>query len=161
MTLFDNAVKKKIIVDSKKTFTPNRFSSRNIHSGLFPSFRDDLESLIYLLVYFLLEGDFLNQSSMEEVKVFKLGFVIETLYPRVPEELIVVFNYVSKTGFDEPLSMSFVTNVMMKYFLRADIDPSRVQYDWVTRFQEEDERESEVAERTVEEEGTERDSVAL
>ena len=156
-TNFDNAIKKKIIIDSKKTFSMNRFGSKNSHFGVFPSFRDDIESLVYLLVYFFESGDFLNSGSFEELKIDKLNFVIESFYPKIPEELIIIYNYVTKVGFDETPSMSFINNMFLKYFLRKDLDPSLMSYDWSCKFDqiEKEEREETQRQKQREHEKTE------
>lgn len=140
-TNFENAVKKKIIIDSKKVFFQNRFGSKNSHFGIFPSFRDDIESLIYMLTYFLKGGEFLKQENNEDLKNFKLTFIIEDLFPIVPEELIIIFNYITKIGFDELPSMSFISNILFKYFLKNDLEPFSLKYDWCHKFEEIDKEE--------------------
>jgi hypothetical protein len=148
LTNFDNAVKRKIIVDSKKVFFPNRFGSRHQHFGIFPSFRDDIESLVYLLLYFFLEGNFLTQDTLEEMKIFKLGFVVETLYPRVPEEVVVLYNYATKIGFDEQPAMPFILNLFLKYFARNELIIQTLKYDWTERFEGEERMRQEVQEES-------------
>lgn len=129
---FDNAVKKKIICDSKKVFMPNRFCSLNAHFSIFPSFRDDIESLVYMLVFFTKHGEFLNQSTHEQIKTQKMNLVIEEYFDEsFPEEIITMFNYIKLLGFDEFPNYPYLISLFESYFVRNNIDKENFVFDWI------------------------------
>ena len=131
-TNFDNAVKKKIICDSKKIFLPNKFCSLNAHFGIFPSFRDDLESLAYLLVYFKTGGEFFAQLTSEQLKSYKLALVLEDYFKSdFPEEVIIMFNYVKLLGFDEFPNYGYLLSLFESFFQRNGVDKDNTVYDWI------------------------------
>jgi casein kinase I family protein HRR25 len=111
---------------------PNRFCSLNAHFNIFPSFRDDIESLVYMLVFFKKGGDFLNQSTHEQIKAFKLTFVIEDFYTEdFPEEIITIYNYVRLLSFDEFPNYAYLISLFEGFFTKNNLDKENIIYDWI------------------------------
>lgn len=111
---------------------PNRFCSLNAHFNIFPSFRDDIESLVYLLVFFKKEGDFLTQTTHEQIKTQKMNLIIEEFYTEdFPEEIITMFNYIRLLGFDEFPNYPYLISLFEGYFVRNNIDKENYVFDWI------------------------------
>ena len=62
---FEDSIKLKILSEDRKNLKLHKFSSLNNHLGLYPSYRDDLESLLYIIIYFFTEGKFLSKLNVE------------------------------------------------------------------------------------------------
>jgi len=62
---FQNSFKKKILDEDNFKSNTNLFSSLNNHLGIYPSYRDDMESMVYLLLYFILNEKFLESLNSE------------------------------------------------------------------------------------------------
>lgn len=130
-TNFEYSFKKKILNDDNFKNQLTKFSSLNNHLGIFPSFKDDLESMIYMLIYFIKGGEFLNGMTMEQIKLFKLRFQIEEMKAEVPEELIVIFNYIQSLSSEQKPNYNHILKCFESFFLRDNYSQSYYHYDWV------------------------------
>ena len=86
-----------------------RFSSAMSHFGQEMTRRDDLESLGYILLYFLngnLPWDSLSTTMIKDDRIGKVGQMksalnFHTEFPGLPEEIFLYFEYVKTLGFEE------------------------------------------------------------
>lgn len=114
-----------------------RYASLNTHLGITQSRRDDLESLGYVLVYFLrgaLPWQGLRANTKEEkyAKILqkKRTTTIETLCRDLPLEFQLYFNYVRSLQFDERPDYSYLRKILRNVFIRENYRNDDV-YDWV------------------------------
>jgi serine/threonine protein kinase len=97
---------------SKIIGSPN-FISLNVHNGLEPSRRDDLESCIYVILNMLfgkLEWFYKNHSEMAFLK-YKLTNVEE-----VPSFIKIILHYIREIRFDETPDYTYIINLLVKAF---------------------------------------------
>ncbi|OXA38975.1 casein kinase I isoform X2 [Folsomia candida] len=85
-----------------------RYASINAHTGIEPSRRDDLESLGYLLVYFLKKGlPWQNMKARDRTRLYKKIYDMKssmgpkTLCKGLPDEFEKYLDYCLGLGFDE------------------------------------------------------------
>lgn len=105
----DNASKHIPCTSSKFIGTP-RYASINTHRGVKQSRRDDLESIAYILIYFI-AGDLpwqgvkakTKSEKKEKIKAIKEKTNFESLeeYKSVPDELKNMLKYCKGLGYDE------------------------------------------------------------
>ena len=130
---FDFSIRKKILNDTDKKIKINKFSSFNNHLGIYPCYRDDLESVVYLLIYFVTEGRFLDNMNYEQRKNFKQCFFIEKMMDILPEEIIVIFNYVRKLSPNEFPAYDFIFGLFESFFSDLNLEKDFLEYCWVTK----------------------------
>jgi casein kinase 1 len=85
-----------------------RYASLNSHKGIRQSRRDDLESMIYILIYFLkgkLPWQDIKAKQKEErhkmISEIKSKVTVESLCENLPQEFADLLNYVKKLEFEE------------------------------------------------------------
>ena len=97
-----------------------RFVSINVHDGIAPSRRDDIESVGYVLVYLLLgklpwQG---IECDNEQEKQQKIGDIKRTICLReiygIPEGLIRFLEHCRKLRFDEQPNYAYLNNLLLK-----------------------------------------------
>ena len=129
----------------KKSLTGTaRYASLNTHMGISQSRRDDLESLGYVLMYFLrgsLPWQGLRANTKEEkyAKILqkKRTTTIESLCRGFPLEFQLYFNYVRSLQFDERPDYSYVRKIFRNVFLQHNFRNDDM-YDWVVMRMEAD-----------------------
>lgn len=99
------------------TGTP-RYASLGNHFGMEQSRRDDLESLGYVLLYFLkgkLPWQGLRAETKEEkysqIRDHKLEYGFEQLCQGFPEEFLAYFDYCHSLGFSETPNYTYLRNL--------------------------------------------------
>ena len=123
------------------TGTP-RFCSINAMRGVEQSRRDDLESLSYLIIYFLkgsLPWQGLKITSrpqrFKEITRLKKTLKIESLDANIPPEIILFCKYVRKLGFTENPKYEYMKklfhSVLSKYGFINDN-----KFSWISRINE-------------------------
>ena len=133
---FEFSIRKKILNDNDKKIKINKFSSFNNYLGIYPCYRDDLESTIYLLIYFITEGKFLDNMNYEQRKNFKQRFYIEKMLDILPEELIIFFNYIRKLAPNELPCYNFILGLFESFFSDLNLENEFLEYIWVERIKE-------------------------
>lgn len=122
-----------MINDESKIFQVSRFSALNAHLGIFPSYRDDIESIIYLLIFLVMKGKFMEFPNLEDAKAFKMNFYAETLDGEIPQELIVVFNYAKSLSFDDKPYYTYIFTQFEQYFTKNPSKNGNYEYDWISQ----------------------------
>jgi casein kinase 1 len=120
----------------KKLLGTARYASANCHAGLELSRRDDMESLIYLLVYFL-KGCLPWQGMVcpnKEEKYRRIGEMKAALGPEricegTPEELQNFLKYVKSLGFKEKPNYHYLRGLLVDLFTRMEYSFD-CKYDW-------------------------------
>ena len=114
-----------------------RYASINAQLGIEQSRRDDLESLGYLLVYFLkghLPWQGLQAATKaeknQEILECKIITLPETLCEGLPEEFPVYLNYVRNLQFDEKPDYSFLRKLFKDLFVKQGYDYD-LCFDWM------------------------------
>ena len=97
---------------------------------------DDLESLGYMLLYFL-RGSLLWQGLMATDQTQKEELILEEkrrintedLSEDLPQEFAVYFDYIRSLNFDEKPKYSYLRKIFRDLFVREGFDYDHV-YDW-------------------------------
>ncbi len=123
--------------DHKSLTGTARYASVNTHLGIEQSRRDDLESLGFVLMYFLrgsLPWQGLNAKTKKEkydmIKEKKVGITFETLCKGYPEEFCTYLNYCHRLSFEERPDYDYVRKLFGDLFARKGYQCD-FQYDWV------------------------------
>ena len=116
-----------------------RYASINNHLGIEQSRRDDLESIGYVLIYFLkkrlpwqgMQGS-TKQSKYDKIMEKKLSVNINILCKDLPMEFSVYLKYVRNLRFDERPDYDFLRNLFIErlYSLYTE----KFYYDWTLRY---------------------------
>lgn len=113
-----------------------RYASLNTHIGIEQSRRDDLESVGYVLVYFLkgvLPWQGLRAATKEEkyqkILQKKRSTTIESLCRGFPPEFCLYFNYVRSLQFDERPDYAYLRKIFRNVFIREKFK-SDDMFDW-------------------------------
>jgi len=86
--------------------TPN-FVSINIHNGVEPSRRDDLESVVYIMLFLYLdELPWTKSDSLREIKIATLSD------EKIPEPIRRFYNYCRELGFDEMPNYNYIYELL-------------------------------------------------
>lgn len=113
-----------------------RYASINTHLGIEQSRRDDLESLGYVLMYFL-RGSLpwqglkaaTKKQKYEKISEKKLATPTEVLCKGFPTEFVVYFQYVRSLRFDDKPDYSYLRKLFRDLFVREGFVWDYV-FDW-------------------------------
>ncbi|KAJ1922317.1 serine/threonine protein kinase [Mycoemilia scoparia] len=113
-----------------------RYASINTHLGIEQSRRDDLESLGYVLMYFL-RGSLpwqglkaaTKKQKYDRIMEKKMSTSTETLCRGFPAEFAVYLNYTRSLRFDDKPDYDYLRGVFRSLFLRNDFKYDYV-FDW-------------------------------
>lgn len=118
------------------TGTP-RYASINNHLGIEQSRRDDLESVGYVLMYFLRgslpwQGLSANTKKQKYKKIMekKIAVSYETLVAGFPDEFLVYFEYCRALRFDDKPDYSYLRKMFQELLVRLGYTHDNI-YDWV------------------------------
>uniref|UniRef100_A0A7S1PHK3 non-specific serine/threonine protein kinase n=1 Tax=Percolomonas cosmopolitus TaxID=63605 RepID=A0A7S1PHK3_9EUKA len=123
--------------DNKSLTGTARYASVNNHLGIECSRRDDLETLAYVLLYFL-RGKLPWQGLAARTKQEKYNRICERktrisvkeLCAGYPDEFVLYLNYVHKLGFEETPDIQYLRKLFRSLFVRERMDMD-YRYDWV------------------------------
>lgn len=149
--MIDFGLAKKIIEDKTGKHIPQkknksmtgtaRYTSVNSHLGSEQSRRDDLESLGYILVYFMrgsLPWQGLRAKSKEQkyerISEKKQTTSIESLCKGLPREFAVYFHYIRCLKFEEKPDYQFLRKLFDELLNREGFNMD-FEFDWITKMQ--------------------------
>ncbi|EFO27211.1 serine/threonine protein kinase [Loa loa] len=118
-------------------FGSSYFASLNRHLGTVASRRDDLESYIYILLYFL-KGNlpwqiYGNSNELEQVLKIKTSTSIETLCHGLPTEFATVLNYCRTLKFEDKPDYLFIRQLFRDLFNSLTYKEDW-NFDWMSRY---------------------------
>ena len=125
-----------------------RYASINNHLGIEQSRRDDLESLGYVLMYFLrgkLPWQGLKKGKKlkyENMTCKKMSTSIEALCENYPPEFAKYFHYCRSLGFNDKPDYAFLKSIFHDLFIREGLQLDYV-FDWTILWQELESEKSE------------------
>ncbi|KAF8721714.1 hypothetical protein HU200_022887 [Digitaria exilis] len=133
----DSTTNRHIAYRENKNLTGTaRYASRNTHLGIEQSRRDDLESIGYVLLYFL-RGSLpwqglkaaTKKQKYDKISEKKLSTPIEALCKSYPVEFASYFHYCHSLTFDQRPDYSFLRRLFRDLFDREGYQFDYV-YDW-------------------------------
>lgn len=114
-----------------------RYASIAAHLGIEQSRRDDLESLGFMLVYFLKGGlpwqgsKAGNRAEKNQIILdSKISLMPEVLCNGLPPEFAIFFNYVRSLRFDEKPDYQFLRKLFRDLFSKEGYEFD-LTYDWM------------------------------
>ncbi len=115
-----------------------RYASCNAHNGLEQSRRDDMESIGYVLIYFLkktlpwkgLKCKDKNEK-YQKIKELKMSTTPEKLCEGLPNEFAKYLTMVKRLGFEEEPEYKKYINMFNELFKANDYEKDYI-YDWIT-----------------------------
>ena len=115
--------------DGKSLTGTARYASVNTHVGVEQSRRDDLESIGYLLVYFLrgaLPWQGLNAKTKDQkydkIKQKKISTTVEILTQGLPEQFTAYLNYCRTLKFDEKPDYAYLKRIFKELMHKNGFD---------------------------------------
>ncbi len=111
-----------------------RYCSLNIHWGIEPSRRDDLESIAYILIY-LFKGGLpwqglkkdKNKTQVEKIGDKKLSISTEVICKDMPDCFRLFLDYCRSLKFEQKPDYNYIIDLFNKDINKLNITP---QYDW-------------------------------
>jgi casein kinase 1/casein kinase 1 epsilon len=126
-----------------------RYASINTHLGFEQSRRDDLESLGYVLLYFL-RGSLPWQNmkannkkeKYEKIMEKKLGTPVEVLCKGLPNEFVTYLQYCKTLKFEDKPDYNYLKTLFKDLFVKSGYEWD-YQYDWnmISKKKKEDKKE--------------------
>ena len=143
--LIDFGLSKKYVTRNKhhipyndnKSFTGSyRYSSIRNHKGIEQSRRDDLESIGYMLIYFLsktlpwqgLKGS-TKSKKKKNIYIVKKNISLTLLCKNLPKEILLYMKYCRSLKFTDKPNYTYLKELFIKLFKKNNYDLDFV-YDW-------------------------------
>jgi len=130
-----------------------RYASVNTHLGIEQGRRDDLESLGYVLMYFLrgsLPWQGLHATDKKHkydlISEKKMSTPVEMLCQSFPQEFVLYLNYTRSLRFDDKPDYAYLRKLFSELFVRKGFTFDLV-YDWTALRKEEHRDKSDRSER--------------
>ena len=124
--------------DGKHLVGTARYASINNHLGIEQSRRDDIESLGYMMVYFL-KGNLpwfglVNPDSnkkFDRIAKVKTETKLETLCAGLPKEIITFIQYSRNMKFEDKPNYSYLRSLTRKIASKNEFKFDYNKYDWI------------------------------
>lgn len=125
--------------DGKNLTGTARYASVNTHLGIEQARRDDLESLGYVLLYFI-KGQLpwqgiparTKKEKYEKIRDKKLSTQIESLTKNLPEEIGLYLGYCRSLKFEEKPDIGYLRKLFKDLFYRMGYEYDYV-FDWMVK----------------------------
>lgn len=124
------------LTEGRKLTGTARYASANVHIGLTPSRRDDLESIVYVLLYLLngkLPWQAIKCSDKEKrynaIGKEKINGAPWILFNNSPGELILFLKYCRGLDFDEEPDYNYLRNLLGNLYKHHGFEADNL-YDW-------------------------------
>lgn len=135
-------------LDGKSLTGTARYASINTHLGIEQSRRDDLESLAYVLIYFL-RGELpwqgmkakVMKEKYEKIMEKKIASPIDVLCKGFPEEFASFINYTRELKFDDRPDYGYLRRLLKTISEKEKFEYDFV-FDWVLRKKQLEDEES-------------------
>jgi len=124
--------------NDNKNFTGTvRFASINSHLGIEQSRRDDIESLGYMLIYFL-RGSLpwqgikagTRETKADKVMRFKVSVPIKTLCQDLPPEFGKIIRYAKDMKFEQGPDYSGLRKSLKELYYKEELYKEDLLFDW-------------------------------
>ena len=125
--------------DNRKLIGTVRYISINTHMGVEQSRRDDLESIAYVLIFFL-RGSLPWQKTpkdktYEKIMKKKMQIPTEILCYELPEEISIFLNYSKSLRFEDRPDYDYLKSIFIKgitwYATNCGLDKESLFFDWL------------------------------
>ena len=125
--------------DGKSLTGTARYTSVNTHLGIEQARRDDIESIGYIMVYFL-KGELPWQGlkaknkkeKYEKIKEKKLNTPLEILCTNLPGDIITWINYAKGLNFEEKPDYNYLQSLIQKMARENSITFDQY-FDWIIK----------------------------
>ena len=121
--------------DNKLLTGTARFSSIYTHLGIEQSRRDDLEGIIYTLIYFYkgsLPWQNINNCN-EKILEKKINISIDSLCEGMPSEFNDLLSYVRSLQFDEKPDYEMMRKKLVDLLNKEKLSINNVNFDWIEK----------------------------
>ena len=126
------------------------FISINVHNYIQPSRRDDIESFVYNLIYFMKgELPWSDIYHTEDIKSKKISTSLDELCDGLPEEFKEILKYARNMKFEERPDYEYIKGLLQKVIEKNNIDINAVKYDWVIKGVESKEKDESTDEEEI------------
>ncbi|CAG9334138.1 unnamed protein product [Blepharisma stoltei] len=123
-------------IEGKSLTGTARYASINTHMGIEQSRRDDLESIGYVLMYFL-RGSLPwqgisahgKQEKYQKIKEAKMSSAVEALCRGFPPEFVIYLNYCRELKFEDKPDYGYLRRLFKDLFVREGYEYDYV-FDW-------------------------------
>ena len=126
--------------DGKTMLGNARFASINTHLGIEQSRRDDIESLGYILVYFMTgrlpwQGikAIDSKEKYEKIKDKKIATTLDSLCYGLPKEVKMFLEYSKKLKFEDKPHYTNLRNLIKEMAIKNSIDFNYNKFDWIIK----------------------------
>ena len=133
--------------DGKSLTGTARFASINTHLGIEQSRRDDLESLGYVMVYFLKgslpwQGQVLNnpKRKYDRIKQLKYDIPLQDLCAGYPDELVKFIQYARDMKFEDKPDYNYLRDLLKKAAKNNGLQYDPSKFDWIVNEEKEKEK---------------------
>ena len=118
----------------KRIIGRRKFISLNAENGFTISRRDDIESLIYNIIY-LMKGELpWSSSNKNESKYLKENIESNEFFSELPEEIKLFVKYVKNMEFSQNPDYEYLNELLLKLASKNNINIYKTEFDWENNY---------------------------